>query len=258
MTEHPIKVLIVDDEPIACRRIARLLAEDSQIQVIGICNHGKQAVLTIQQQVPDLLFLDVQMPGMDGFSVLGALQSEYLPFVIFVTAYDQYAIQAFEVHALDYLLKPFDRKRFEMALQRAKNQIVQNRNSETNRRILTLLQNLQRKPNYLERLVVRANGRIFFVKTDEIDWIGAEGKYLMLHVGKDSYLIREGISALESRLDPSRFLRIHRSAIINIERVQELQSWFHGEYRVILQDGTQLMLSRTHRQKLQELTGKTL
>lgn len=258
MNDQKIRALIVDDEPLACRRIARMLADDSEIEVVGVCHHGKQAVELFRQLTPDLLFLDVQMPGMDGFSVLQSLPQKNMPSVIFVTAYDQYAIRAFEVHALDYLLKPFDRRRFEASVRRAKTQIGQQKGTTVNEKILTLLQNLDKKPRYLDRLVVKANGRIFFVKTDEIDWIEAEGKYLSLHVGKDSYLIREGISNLGSQLDPGRFMRIHRSTIVNVERIKELHPWFHGEYRVILHNGTQLMLSRTHRRKVNELAGKPL
>ena len=253
-----IKALIVDDEPLACRRIARMLSNDPEIQVAAVCHNGKDAVAEIRRHSPDLLFLDVQMPAMDGFSLLKSLPPDLLPHVIFVTAYDQYALQAFDVHALDYLLKPFDRERFGEAISRAKSQIQQERKSNINHEILSLLENIDKKKSHLSRLLVKQNGRVSFVRTEEIDWIEAEGKYVSLHVGKEAYLVREAIGNIESQLDPKKFLRIHRSTIVNVDRIRELQPWFHGEYRVLLGDGTQLMLSRSYRQKLHELLGKPL
>jgi two-component system LytT family response regulator len=255
MEDEKLKALIVDDEPIACRRIQRMLADDPDIQVVGTCTNGQQAIEAIQQYSPDLLFLDIQMPGMNGFTVLENISAQKMPHVIFVTAYDQYALRAFEVHALDYLLKPFDRERFSGAVSRAKKQIEKDRSTQINHGILSLLKEFNTKSEYVKRLVIKTNGRIFFLKTDEIDWVEAEGKYVYLHVGKDSHLMRQSISGLESELDPAKFIRIHRSAIVNIERIQELQPWFHGEYRVLLRNGTQLMLSRSHREKLQSLLG---
>jgi two-component system, LytTR family, response regulator len=256
MTEDKkLKALIVDDEPIACRRIQRMLADDPEIQVVATSTNGEQALQAIQQFAPDLLFLDIQMPGMNGFALLEHIAPEKIPHVIFVTAYDQYALRAFEVHALDYLLKPFDRERFAAAVSRAKIHIEKDRSTQINRGILSLLKEFNTKAEYVKRLVIKTNGRIFFLKTDEIDWIEAEGKYVYLHVGKDAHLMRQSISGLETELDPDKFIRIHRSAIVNVERIQELQPWFHGEYRVLLRNGTQLMLSRSHREKLQSLLG---
>jgi two-component system LytT family response regulator len=181
-----------------------------------------------------------------------------MPLVIFVTAFDRYAIKAFEVYALDYLLKPFDRQRFEKSLQRAKSRLMSERAGDLGQRALSLLEELKARSSHIERLVIKSGGRAFFLKIDEIDWIEAEGKYVRLHVGKESYLLREAISSLEAQLDPKRFPRIHRSSIVNIERIRELQPWFHNEYRVILRDGTELMLSRSFRKKLGELLGSAL
>ena len=252
-----IRALIVDDEPLARRRIRRMLAHHADVEIIGDSANGRDAMLLIRDQAPDLVFLDVLMPEMDGFAVLEALGAEALPLIIFVTAYDQYALRAFEVYALDYLLKPFDRQRFDKALQRAKARLA-NERSDINQRALALLEELRAQTSHVERMVIKSGGRAFFLKTDEIDWIEAEGKYVRLHVGKESYLVREAISGLEAQLDPKKFLRIHRSTIVNIDRVRELQPWFHNEYRVILRDGTELMLSRSCRKKLGDLLGNTL
>lgn len=251
-----IRTVIVDDEPLGRTVIREMLRGDADIEIIGECANGHEAVELISRTRPELLFLDVQMPEVDGLEVLNALDE--LPLVIFVTAYDQYAVRAFDVHAVDYLLKPFDRDRFGKAVQRAKAQLKQTHNDAINERILALLEEQKAKTRYLERLVVKANGRVFFLKTSEVDWIEAEGNYVCLHVRKESYLLRETLSSLEAQLDPQKFPRIHRSQIVNIERIRELQPWSHGEYHVILHDGTQLTLSRSYRERLHELLGKTL
>jgi two-component system, LytTR family, response regulator len=253
-----IRVLIVDDEPLARERIRDLLTSDPQIEIVGECSDGREAVAAVAELSPDLLLLDIEMPEQDGFSVLQSIPPEQMPAVIFVTAYDQYAVRAFEVYALDYLLKPFDRERFERALERAKAQVLDGVGGGVNRRILAALEEIKTRPVHLERLVIKTNGHVFFLKSDEIDWIEAEGNYVRLHTAKESYLLRDTISALESQLDPRKFLRVHRSAIVNIDRVQEMQPWFHGEYRIILQGGAQLTLSRSYREKLHELLGRPL
>ncbi|MBS1787726.1 MAG: response regulator transcription factor [Acidobacteria bacterium] len=251
----PIRAVIVDDEPLGRTVIREMLRRDRDFAVVGECANGYEAIAIINAERPDLVFLDVQMPEIDGFEVLSALDADQLPLVIFVTAYDQYAVSAFEVHAVDYLLKPFDRERFGKALQRAKDQLQQEQNSDLSQRILALLEEQRAKPKYLERLVIKTNGRIFFLKTEEIDWISAEGNYINLHVKKDSYLLRETISHLETQLDPQRFARIHRSQIVNLDRIRELRHWSHGEYQIILHGGEELMLSRSYREKLHELLG---
>jgi two-component system LytT family response regulator len=253
-----MRVLIVDDEPLAHEKIVEMLRDDPEVEIIAGCMNGSEAVEAIEKHSPDLIFLDVQMPERDGFAVLEALEPERMPLVIFVTAYDQYAVRAFEVHAVDYLLKPFDRERFDKAMQRARAQFRRRKSGEIDQRILTLLQEIKARPEYVDRLVIKTGGRVFFLKTDEIEWIEAEGNYVRLHVNKASYLLRETISSLEARLDPRKFRRIHRSTIVNIDSIKELQPWFHGEYQVILQNGAELTLSRSYREKLPELLGRTL
>jgi two-component system LytT family response regulator len=254
----PIRVLLVDDEPLAREMIREMLKDDAEVSVVGECVNGREAIEAIQEHNPDLIFLDVQMPEIGGFEVLEALKSVHVPHVIFVTAYDQYAVRAFEVHALDYLLKPFDRERFDLAWRRAKAHILSTRNGEMDQRILAILEELKAGSKYIERLVIKSGGRVFFLDTDDIDWIEAEGNYVSVHTGKKSHLLRETISSLEAQLDPKKFLRIHRSSIVKIDRIKELQPWFHGEYRVILMDGTQLTLSRNYRENLQKALGKVL
>ena len=253
-----IRVLIVDDEPLARERINDLLRSDPQIDIVGQCSNGAEAISAVRKLAPDLLLLDIEMPEKDGFAVLESIPPDQMPAVIFVTAYDQYAVRAFEVYALDYLLKPFDRERFERALGRAKAQVLGEKNGDVSLRILAALDEIKTRHVYLERLVIKTNGHVFFLKTDEIDWIEAEGNYVRLHTSKESYLLRDTISALEAQLDPKKFLRVHRSAIVNIDRVQEMQPWFHGEYRIILKGGAQLTLSRSYREKLHELLGRPL
>ncbi len=244
-----IRTLIVDDEPLSRRKIREFLKGDDEIQVIGECGNGEEAVEAVRAASPDLLFLDVQMPGMDGFTVLEEVREERLPFVVFVTAYDKYAVRAFEVRALDYLLKPFHRERFARATDRAKAQIRTGA-TDLNHQIRELIQELRPQSRYLERVIIRTAGTIFFLKTVEIDWISAEENYVRLHCGKASHLMREKISALEASLDPARFRRIHRSTIVNIDRIEKLHPYSHGDYQVVLRDGTELVLSRGYREKL--------
>jgi two-component system LytT family response regulator len=256
MMESPlIRVLLVDDESLAREMLREMLQDDPQVTIVGESCNGHEALEAIRTHSPDLIFLDVQMPELGGFEVLEALGKE-IPRVIFVTAYDQYAVRAFEVHALDYLLKPFDQERFDISWQRARAQILRDRGGGTDQRILALLEEMKAGNKYLERLVIKASGRIYFLETSEIDWIEAEGNYVSVHSAKKCHLLRETISSLEAQLDPRKFLRIHRSSIVRIGRIQELQPWFHGEYRIILQNGTQLTLSRNYRDKLQEALGK--
>jgi two-component system, LytTR family, response regulator len=257
-TAPQIRVLLVDDEPLARGMIREMLEADRDVEVVGECVNGEEAVAAIREHRPDLIFLDVQMPEESGFEVLENIKEEYTPHVIFVTAYDQYAVRAFEVHALDYLLKPFDRERFEAAWRRAKEHILKEKGGRLDERILTLLEELKAGAKYLERLVIKSGGRVFFLEADEIDWIEAEGNYVSVHSGKKSHLLRETISSLEAQLDPKKFRRVHRSAIVQLAKIKELQPWFHGEYRIVLHSGAQLMLSRNYRENLQEALGKVL
>jgi two-component system LytT family response regulator len=252
-----VRTLIVDDEPLARQRLRRLLEADPAIAVVGESADGPQAVADLRQLRPDLVFLDVQMPGLDGFGVLQALGDVPLPVVIFVTAHDRYALKAFEVHALDYLLKPFDRARFEAALERAKAQVRQGNAAALNERLQELLQSAPGRPRP-ERLVVKSGARIYFVRVEDIDWIEAAANYVRLHVGTEDHLLREPLGALEKRLDPARFVRIHRSTIVNLDRVVELQPVFHGDYVLILRDGTELAVSRNCRERLKEALGRDL
>jgi two-component system LytT family response regulator len=250
-----IRTFVVDDEPLARQRLLTLLEAEPDIELVGESADGRQAVAALRAQQPDLLFLDVQMPLLDGFGVLAALDAEHLPAVVFVTAYDRYALQAFEVHALDYLLKPFDRERFGKALERARAQLRQEQSADANQKLLALLHDVREARRPAERLVVKSGSRVSFVRVEEIDWIEAAGNYLRLHVGSETHLLRETMSRLEERLDGKQFLRIHRSTIVNVERIRELQPSFHGDYLVLLRDGTELTLSRGFRDKLQELLG---
>ncbi len=253
-----IRALIVDDEPLAREAIRELLTADSGVKVVAECVNGREAVAAIQKLRPDLVFLDIQMPDVDGFSVLEAVGPTRMPVTIFVTAYDKYALKAFEVHALDYLLKPFDEDRFQQALERAKAQVQSDKKERLEERLVALLRENKGEQKFLDRLVIKSGGRIIFLKTQEIDWIQAEGNYLRLHVGKDSYLFRETMNNIERKLDSRQFVRIHRSTIVNMERIKELQPWHTGEYIVMMQTGKELTLSRGYRDQLQKLLGKEL
>jgi two-component system LytT family response regulator len=257
MTEpRAIRALLVDDEPLARKRLRELLKDDSGTIVIGECSNGMETVAAVSELRPDLIFLDVQMPGMDGLAVSETLRGPQSPLVIFVTAYENYAVKAFDVQAVDYLLKPFDRARFTQALQRAKDRLREKRHDDVNRRILDLLSEIKDKPQYLDRLVIKNNERVFVLKTDEIDWIEAEGNYVRVHFGSQSSLIRETLSNLAAQLDPRKFPRIHRSRLVNIDHIQELQPWSHRDWRIILRGGAELRLSRNYRDQLHQLLGK--
>jgi len=260
--KRKIRTLVVDDEPLARQNLRILLAEDPEVELVGEAGSGREALSLIREHSPDLVFLDIQMPEMTGFEVLEQMDAAQIPALVFVTAYDKYALRAFEVHALDYLLKPFDDARFEKALRRAKEQLEQREVSELSQRLVALLEDRDgakaaRPPQqqHLTRLLIKSAGRVFFLKADEIDWIGAEDYYVKLHVGPKGHLLRETMNDLEARLDPQKFARVHRSAIVNLDRVKELHQHFNGDYVVVLQDGTELKLSRSRREQLQTLLG---
>jgi two-component system LytT family response regulator len=248
-----LRALIVDDEPLAREGIRIHLEDEPDFQVVDECGDGEGAVNAIRELRPDVVFLDIQMPGLDGFGVLEALEGERLPEIVFVTAYDQFALRAFEAHALDYLLKPFDEDRFRKALDRVRNQLRGQTRRDLDARVAELLADIRSKPKYLDRLVVRSGGRILILRVDDVDWIEAAANYVKLHVGNRVYLLRETMSRLEEKLDPARFLRIHRSTIVRVDRIRELEPLFQGDYLVILQDGARLTSSRSYRDKLQEL-----
>ena len=215
-----IRTLIVDDEPLARERIRMLLEDQSDLEIVTESANGTEALRDIQRVAPDLVFLDIQMPELTGFEVLDRLDPARIPIIIFVTAYDQYALQAFEVCALDYLLKPFDRERFNRALARARTELDRRKAGHVNDQVLKLLSELQQRKKYLEKLIIRDGGRVFFLRADEIDWIEAAGNYVRLHAGKEEYLYRETMLNLEAQLNSERFARIHRSAIVNTERIK--------------------------------------
>lgn len=244
------RALIVDDEPISRRRLRRLLLLEQDCQIVSECKDGREAVEALAREHVDILFLDVQMPEMDGFQVIQALAQSH-PLIIFTSAYDEYALKAFEVHAFDYLLKPFDRRRFRESVQRARTQLTQARPAISDERILTLFETLANARHAPDRIAVRSNGRVIFLKLGEIDWIEAADNYVCLHCGRDTHILRETMNDLEARLDPARFIRVHRSAIVNLDCVKELQPWFRGDYKVMLNDGTELTLTKNHREKLE-------
>jgi two-component system LytT family response regulator len=241
------RLLIVDDEPLARDRIREMVKDDPEVQVIAEARNGLEAIRSVSAYEPDIVFLDIQMPDMDGFEVLKNLTVEPLPFIIFVTAYDQYALRAFDVHALDYLMKPFDRERFARALRHAKDQMKRPVDEQRDGKIMALLEEIKGS-RYLERFSIKTGEKVLFVRSEEVDSIEAEGNYVRLNVAGTSYMLRETINSVESKIDPRTFVRIHRSTIVNINRVKELQAWARGEYRVVLLNGTCYTLSRGYRE----------
>lgn len=239
-----IRALIIDDEPLARERLRHLLAKEADMEIIGECADGDSAVRAIRRMSPDLVFLDVQMPGRDGFAVLEAL--DQLPAIIFVTAYDQHALKAFEFHALDYLLKPFDRKRFSKTLDHVRQTLKHPENDR--RQLLRMLR--QRDAEFPDRIVIKASGKIYFIKTNDIEWIEAAGNYVTLHAGGEQHLVRETMNAMEKKLDSEKIIRIHRSYMVNLEKIKELKGLFNGEYAVIMKNGQQFTLSKTYKDKL--------
>ncbi len=248
-----VRTLIVDDEPLARGRLHQLLADQPEIELVGQCADGLEAVQTIQQQSPDLIFLDIQMPELDGFGVLEALSAEPMPVIVFVTAHDKFALRAFEVHAVDYLLKPFDRERFQAALEHALERVRLREDPSRSAGQSAVLSQVQAQGKSAERLAVKSGGRFIFLKVTDINYIQAAHNYVELHQDKQSHLLRETISALERRLPPEKFVRISRSVIVNIDRITVLEPLFHGEYVVTLHNGTRLTLSRRYRGKLPQL-----
>ena len=268
-----MRVLIVDDEGLARQRVRRLLQSEDQVEVVGEAESGQEAVALIRQLKPDLVCLDVQMPGLDGFGVLEALEGGHVPMVLFVTAYDEHAQKAFDVHAVDYVLKPVDAERFKTAFSKAR---TQRANAVAAERLDVLLETVRRlaetrgefaeataavsgesapSGKYASRILVKQDGRMFFIRTTDIDWIEADRNYVQLHVGAVAHTIRDRISHLEETLDPRVFARIHRSTIVNLNRVREMQQWLSGDYAVILEDGTRPRLRRHYRDRVEKQIG---
>jgi two-component system LytT family response regulator len=253
-----IRTIIVDDEPIARSGLRALLAADPDVQVICECGNGIAAVEAVRREHPDLVFLDVQMPDLDGFGVLEQLQPEEMPAIVFVTAYDQYAIRAFEVNAIDYLLKPFDRDRFAESLARVKRHIQLDRVSSLSDKMVSLLKHLgSAAPGSsgtyrAGRILIKDRRRVSFVRQTDIDWIEVQGNYLRIHTGTESHLARDTLTAMLEKLDPTTFLRISRSHAVNVEKVKELRSLDNGRYCFTLSDGTELQSSRRHREQVEQ------
>ena len=245
-----IRTLIVDDEPLGRSLVRRLVSEDPDFEVIGECANGAEALRAIQRDAPALVFLDVQMPELSGFEVLARLGREQLPIIVFVTAFDTFALKAFEAHALDYLLKPLADDRFCEALKRVKTYIAGHETGQFRDRLLGLVREVSQPTKRISRLAVESDGRFVFLQVSDIDWIEADGNYLNLHVGKRSYLLRGRISEVEKNLSPDQFFRVHRSKIVNLDRVKEFQPLFKGEGLIVLKDGSQLSASRSCTQKL--------
>lgn len=272
LPEGSIRVALVDDEPLGRERIRSLLAEDPDVSLVGEYATGEEAVAGSADSPPELIFLDVQMPGLDGFGVVQLLQQvvapDQFPVIVFVTAYDQYALRAFEVSAVDYLLKPFDRARFSDALARARSRVEERRGAgfgrrrdDSTRELLRQIGELRAQQEAVNsermraeaRFVVRSASKLFFVRAADVDWISGEGNYARLHTGARTHLVRETLKSVESRLSPRQFVRVHRSAIINLDRVAELQPHAHGEYRLTMKDGSRLTSSRAHSANLRSL-----
>jgi two-component system LytT family response regulator len=256
-----MRVVIVDDEELARRGIRTRIERSPEVDIVAECSNGREAIEAICRTSPDLVFLDVQMPGKTGFDVIEAIGCDTFPQVIFVTAHDRYAIRAFEVSALDYVLKPIDDERFDIALRRARESLARQHDSDVGRRLASVVGEMaaggSRGPTTTRsnRLVVRSGGRVLFVKASEVDWVEAAGDYVTLHAGKKSLLLRETIAEMERKLGLHGFARIHRSTIVNLEQIVEMRALDNGEYRVLLQDGTELKLSRNYRHALPRLIG---
>lgn len=246
----PLTTLIVDDEPLAREGLRLLLSRDPEVSAIREARDGREAVAAIRESSPDLLFLDVQMPEMDGFAVVRNIGAEHMPTVVFVTAHDQYAIQAFEINALDYLLKPVMEERFVKTLARAKGHISSRVASDSSQQIISLLETIASPRSYLKRVAVRSAGKTEFVDVEEVDWIEAAENYVEVHAGRVTRLLHVTMNVLEKSLDPENFLRIHRSVIVNVGRIKNLESDAHGEYVITLRDGVRLQSGRTYSGRL--------
>ena len=250
-----LRALVVDDEPLARTALVRLLKRERDIQLVGQCGDGESAVETIRSAQPNIVFLDIQMPEMDGFQVVETIGVEKMPVTVFVTAFDRYAIRAFDANAVDYLLKPFEPERFARALARARDRCLGRQDGESAERLFALL-NSRMQSDYAQRIAVAVGGRIVFVAVNEIDWIEAEGNYARLHAARKVYDVRETLQSLMEKLDPREFVRIHRSTIVNVQRIREVQPWFRGGHIVLLESGEQLRMSRYQRDAVERLLGK--
>lgn len=253
-----LRTLIVDDELLSRKKIRAFLQEHPEFQLVAECADGEQAVAAISTHKPDLIFLDVQIPGRNGFEVLDALPAKSSPAVIFVTAFDKYAVRAFDVRALDYLLKPFNKARFSEALRRFHERRGRSKGADHKQELKEALQEIQRESRDNERIAIKSGSRTIFLRKGLIEWIEAQGDYVRLHVGKEGHMLRETMAAVIERLDPNRFLRIHRSRIVNLDHVREIRPLWGGDYSVLMRDGTELIMSRTYRVSFQSALGGDL
>jgi two-component system LytT family response regulator len=254
---NPLRVLLVDDEPLARERLRALLQDEPSVEIVGECGSGTDAIATLRSTPLDLVFLDVEMPGCDGLQVLSELPAEGRPAVVFVTAHERFALDAFEVQAVDYLLKPFDRERFQTALRRAEEHLRAQRAGKLEDKLESLLADAASPGKKPERLTVKANGRLVFLKPDDIIWIEAADNYIILHLASGRLMLRETLTAIEERLGAATFARVSRSAIVNLDQVKELQPTFHGDYVVVLRNGTKVPLSRSLRGQFGKFAGET-
>jgi two-component system, LytTR family, response regulator len=252
-----IRAVIVDDEPWARKRIATLLGNEPEFEVQQTCTNGDEAIEAVATLAPDVVFLDVQMAGLDGFDVIEAIGAEAMPLVVFATAHQEYALRAFDAQALDYLLKPFDEDRFRRALARVRKELQRPAQATADlQKVMQAVRPERRK--FLQRVVATSAGRLVFLKTAEIDWLEASGNYVTVHAGRDTYLLRETLTAFDQKLDPGQFVRLHRSAIVNVERIRQLLPWSRGEQVAVLQDGTQITIGRAFRQRLLTLMSNVI
>lgn len=253
-----MRVILADDEVLAREKLRLMLSWETDLQVVAECQNGLGTLRALEAYKPDLLLLDIRMPDLDGFEVLNKIPTQDLPIIIFTTAYDQHAVKAFEAHALDYLLKPFDQERLHQALNRARAELLKTNDGETTKRILHFLSTGGTQSATGRRLIVKSGGRVVFLSFDEIDWVEAAANYVRIYVGRQSYILRRGIGEIADKLDPLQFIRIHRSAIVNVQKIKELQPVNGAEYIVVLKSGKELSCSRGYRSGLQELIEKTL
>lgn len=250
------RALIVDDEAYAREIVRSLLAKDSDFELIGSCTNGSEAIEMIGEKRPDIVFLDIQMPGIDGFKVIEQTRAVHTPYYVFATAYDAFALKAFEVNALDYLLKPFDDQRFFETLERAKTALANREKADLKDQLSQLLvHQSQAKKSFLRRISIKTGGRIHFINTEDIDWIEADNQYVKIHCTSKAHTHRQSLTELEGLLDPERFVRVHRSAIVNVNRIQSLEPHFRGDFMITLHNGTKVKLAQSRKENLRQLMG---
>lgn len=256
MTAPRVRTIIVDDEPLARGHLRTLLAEHPAIEVAGEATNGQEAIALIAREQPDLVLIDIQMPELDGFGVVQSIGADRMPVTIFVSAFDEYALRAFEAHALDYVMKPVDRERFYRALERAISAVSMGSRTDARGAFARLVTQLEADRPVTDRLAIKQDGRVIFLRTADIDWIETDGDHVRIHIGPHVYVHRATLTRMEERMPAGRFLRIHRSTLVNVERIRELQPWFQGDYVLILQDGTRLTSGRTYREPIRQFLGR--